>query len=282
MIASSLSRKILIGLMILFILYLFGLSGMIFRYTVLIPSLIFPDLQLWRLVTYPLAPDLLGLIIGSICFSIPGEEMEGILGTRQFGLLLLMVMLSSALMHVALFFDASGDAFRLAGPANPAIFMLVGFVYLFPHSEIRVLFFSIRSWVVVAVIGAIVLAETLAAWIGGLTPWLFFSYGGFGLMLGAVYFHTRYQKYAFLLKPIRSVERMVEKSGLASGSHKSVSAPVRQTQVSSGRIRMPFQKSVEVSDEERLNLILDRINEKGYGSLSDEEQRFLREYSRKL
>jgi hypothetical protein len=45
---------------------------------------------------------------------------------------------------------------------------------------------------------------------------------------------------------------------------------------------MPFQKSVEVSDEERLNLILDRINEKGYGSLSDEEQRFLREYSRKL
>ena len=280
MMASSLSRKILIGLMILFILYLFQLSGMISRFTILVPSMIYPGLELWRLVTYPLAPDLFGLIIGSICFSIPGEEMEGILGTRQFGLLLLMVMISSALMHVALFFGS--PAFGLAGPANPAIFMLVGFVYLFPHSEIRVLFFNIRSWVVVAIIAAIVLVETLTVWIGGRTPLLFFSYGGFGLMLGMVYFHTRYQKYAFLLKPIRSVERMVEKSGLASGSHKSAGAPLRQTQVSAGRIRMPFQKSIEMSDEERLNLILDRINEKGYSSLSEEEQRFLREYSRKL
>jgi membrane associated rhomboid family serine protease len=288
MMATSLSRKILIGSMVIFILFLFRILDPLVRYLVLTPESIIPDLQLWRLVTYVLVPGFFSLLIAGICFSVPGEELESMIGTRQFGILLLLVMLGAALMHIALFYGDHQPGRALAGPTNPAVFVLIGFYYLFPHSEIRVLFFNIRSWVLLAIIAALIVAETVYWWSHGATPWLFFSNGGFGLILGAIYFHTRYQKYAFMLRPIRTVERMVEKVGLTSGSRnqppprRTASVPYRGPAVSTVRVRNPFQRNVEMNDEERLNSILDRINEKGYDSLSEEEQRFLREYSRKL
>ena len=47
---------------------------------------------------------------------------------------------------------------------------------------------------------------------------------------------------------------------------------------------MPFQKAParEMNDEERLNNILDRISEKGYSDLTEDEQAFLRDYSGRL
>ena len=280
MMPSSLSRKILFGIILLFVLSLFGMGGFISRYTELMPPLVFPGMEIWRLLTYPLGYEFLGLIIGAICFSAPGEEMEQMLGTRQFGLLLLLVTIVTALMHMSIFF---GELEVLAGPVNAALFVLVGFVYLFPHSEIRVIFFSVRSWVVLAFIVSIIVAVTVFQWSEGYS-FLFFSRGGFGLVLGAAYFHVRFQKYAVLLRPIRSVERIVA-GGRGGGVLKPAAGAPRRAAVSqSTRLRMPFQKSSprEISDEERLNLILDRINESSYSSLSEEEKRFLRDYSGKI
>jgi hypothetical protein len=50
------------------------------------------------------------------------------------------------------------------------------------------------------------------------------------------------------------------------------------------RVRIPFQKpaSRELSDEERLNLILDKIHEKSYNALTEEEKKFLNDYSGRL
>ena len=50
------------------------------------------------------------------------------------------------------------------------------------------------------------------------------------------------------------------------------------------RVRATAQKSAprEISDEERLNLILDKINEKSFDSLTDDEKKFLSDYSGRL
>ena len=181
--ASSLSRKIFIGIMVMFVLSFFPpIRVLISGATVLVPSLVVPGLELWRLVTYPIAISLFGILIGSICFSVPGKEMESMLDSDSSGFLLI-VTVGSALMHLALFFGSSGLA--LAGPANPAIFILVGFVYLFPHSEVRLFFFNVRTSVIVSVIAAVMVTFTLYMWLdGGQSPLMFFSYGGFGLLLG--------------------------------------------------------------------------------------------------
>ena len=118
----------------------------------------------------------------------------------------------------------------------------------------------------------------------GGSPLLFFSDGGFGLLLGAVYFHLRFQKYPFLLRPIRSMERMTGRGKQMPVVHKPMASPRRASVSQPVRVRIPFQKAParEMTDEERLNVILDKISEKSYNSLTDDEKRFLSDYSGRL
>lgn len=280
MIASSLSRKILIGVVVLAIFHFIS-GGVLVKYVVMNPVAVVQGLQFWRLFSYVLAPDLFGLVMSFIAFSVPGEELEQMIGTRQFGLLLLMVVLIGSLLHLVLFF---GENVAMGGIASPAFFTFVGFVYLFPQSEVRLIFFNIRSWVLLAVMGGFALALALASINTAEGFWGFFPSGGLGLLLGGLYFHTRFQKYPFLLRPIRTVERMAGFGRLSSGPHKPAPAQRRTMAQQQVRVRIPFQKPAqrELSDEERLNLILDKIHEKSYDSLSDDEKRFLEDYSGKL
>jgi membrane associated rhomboid family serine protease len=281
MFASSLSRKILIASVILMILSFFGLAQMITTATVLVPSMVFPGMQVWRIATYPLAFELFGLILAVITFSIPGEELEAMLGIKQFALLLVLMTLFVGLMHTALFFKG---AIPLGGPANMAFFVMVGYVYLYPDSEVQVLFIKIRSWVLLALFGGILLAIVISSTSTLRDLLSFFPSGGFGLILGAAYFHARFQKYPFLLKPIRSVERIAGFSRFSPAARKPSPLQRRTATQQPVRVRIPFQKQVqrELTDEERLNMILEKINEKSYNSLTEDEKRFLQDYSGRL
>jgi hypothetical protein len=216
------------------------------------------------------------MIIASIAFGAPGEEVEQMLGTRRFGITLIALTLAAALLHLVTFFGANTP---LAGPGNLGIFVLVGFVYLFPHSEVRLIFFSVRSWVLLTFIAATVLFVSIFGAARGESPLTFFSNGGFGLLIGALYFHIKYQKYPLLLRPIQSVGRIF--SPTRESTWQGTQAQRRAASPQPARLRMPFQKAParELSDEERLNIILDRIGERGYDALSEDEKRFLQDYS---
>ena len=280
MVAASLSRKILIAVVILVAVH-FLTAGVMAGALVLEPFRVIPDLQLWRLLTYTLVPGWFGLLFAVIAFTVPGEELEGMIGSRRYGLLLLGVVLIAAALHMLLFYRGHTE---LSGVGNPAIFSFVGFVYLFPNSELRLLFFNIRSWVLLAFMaGALLCLGLVNAFYGG-SFWPFFANGGIGLLLGGLYFHARFQKYPFLLRPIRSMERMAGFGRYPSVSPRPAQAPRRAMTQQQVRVRIPFQKPVprELSDEERLNMILDKIHEKSYTALSDEEKKFLNDYSGRL
>ncbi len=278
----TLSRKILILCIVLFVLYLFRLGGYIDAFTTLWPYKVWPDWELWRLVVYPLAiGGIFDLLAASITFSAPGEELESMLGTRGFGFLLLCVVLGGALLQMVLFWN---EAIPLYGMINPTVFTLIGFVYLFPQSDIRVIFFNVRSWIILLLVATLALAEPiLLVTRGGVTPWIMVTHGGFGILLGLAYFHARYQKYAVLLGPIRSIERVAARMWIPSPT-KRTTAPQRVSTQQPVRIRIPFPKSAprEMTDEERLNMLLDKINEKGYAALNDEERLFLDDYSNRI
>ncbi len=280
MVAASLSRKILIAVVILLVVHILT-QGVMAGALVLDPYKVIPGMQFWRLLTYTLVPGWFGLLFSLIAFSVPGEELEQMLGTRRFGLLLLGVMLLLALLHMVVFY---GGHESLSGIANLPVFAFVGFVYLFPHSELRLLFFNIRSWVLLALMGGLILVMGIYAAFSEANFWTFFAGGGLGLLLGAVYFHLRFQKYPFLLRPIRTVERMAGFGRYPSRGQGVAPAQRRTMAHQQVRVRIPFQKPGvrELSDEERLNLILDKINEKSYGSLTEEEQKFLNDYSGRL
>lgn len=281
---GSLSRKILIALIVMFVLsWLPALGRPVFALFALTPERIVPDLELWRLVTHPFAVGgglPLALLFGAITFGAPADEVESMIGTRTFAKLLLAVAIGTAVVHTLLFF---GSGVPLAGPANITLFALLGFVYLFPHSEVRLIFFGVRGWILLTFILAVLLSITIYQTVQGASLFAFFSSGGFGLIFGAVYFHARYQKYPILLRPIRTVERVISRDR-SDGAWRASPTARKGTGPQPVRLRMPFQKAQprEMSDEERLNNLLDRISAKGYSDLSEEEQAFLRDYSGRL
>lgn len=283
MVATSLSRKIVVVTIILFLLALFGLLGMVLPYVLLFPDSVIPGLELWRLATYPLGIGFGSLILTAITFSIPGEEVEQFLGARRFGILLASVVLGVGLFHTLIFFGQPYPP--LGGPENIALFVLVGYVYLYPHSEIHLIFFSLRSGVLLGIVVGVILVVSLISTLQGGHALTFFINGGFGLIAGAAYFHFRYQKYPVLLGPIRGIERAFSRRSDAPATRES--RPTLQfgrggLGGGSAGSRAMEEKGGEGFSEERLNRILDRISEKGYEGLTEEEKKFLRDYSNKL
>lgn len=284
--ATSLSRKILLTYAVIFLLMLFGMSA-VFNALVLTPGAIYPGLELWRIFTYPLAPGFLDLLIVAICFSVPGEEVENMLGTRLFAMLLAAVVLAGAVLHII--FYAHAPATAMYGPVNASLFIFAGYVYLFPRSEVRLIFFSVPAKVLCLVLLAITAAAAAVQIANGVPVLVALEGGVLGIAAGAAYFHARYQKYPFLLKSIRSMERIAQFNRLSADEGSRPAAQRRSEQRRSPgpqgmRPRIGPQRGApgEMTDEERLNVILDKISEKSYGALSEEEKRFLREYSGRL
>ncbi|MCB0711286.1 MAG: hypothetical protein KDD67_03035 [Ignavibacteriae bacterium] len=274
--STTISRIIRIALVVLFILLLFRMGGL-FSWAYLSPELVWPLKEFWRLLTYPLALSFGGLLIGSIVFSQPGEEIEEMFGKRAFGLALLIVTLLTAGLHLLCFWER-GDIL-LQGPMNISLFVLVGFVYLFPASSVGIFFFRISSkiilWVSLGVVGVIGGLKIAA----GTSPLILLSEGMSGALFGAIWFHIIYQKYPLLLGPIRSLARILP----TRSEKKNVRPVVRgRTLRLARKEETPVKSEKQLSDEEKLNRILEKIGESGYESLNVEEQQFLDDYSSKL
>ena len=162
---------------------------------------------------------------------------------------------------------------------NISLFVLVGFVYLFPASSVGIFFFRISSkiilWVSLGVVGVIGGLKIAA----GTSPLILLSEGMSGALFGAIWFHIIYQKYPLLLGPIRSLARILP----TRSEKKNVRPVVRgRTLRLARKEETPVKSEKQLSDEEKLNRILEKIGESGYESLNVEEQQFLDDYSSKL
>lgn len=276
MLTVSISTVIRIALMILFVLALFQLLRLIDPYVSMRPDQIWPGLDFWRLFTYPIGRNFGGLLIGAIVFSQPGEEIEGMMGKRRFGLVLLIVTLLVSLLYVLLFFASPGP--RLAGPQNLALFVMVGYVYLFPDSSVRIFFFNVRSKILLLIMGLIVIAGTASEVSAGESLLVFLGEGGAGLILGAIWFHIVYQKYPILLGPLRAI------TGSGQKKKSERTRPVAAPRVS-GPVRIqrsPETPGKSMSDEDRLDRVLEQIGKQGYESLNPDDRKFLDDYSSRL
>lgn len=269
----SISTIIRVYMMVLFLLTLFGLSGFISGPTILIPSLVLEDLQLWRLLTYPLAPAFMSVLVGAVVFGQPGEEVEGMFGRKKFGLLLLVITLAVGGLHLLLF--ASSDP-PLAGLINQALFMMVVYVYLFPQSSVHIFFFSVRSIILLGLMLAAAIIWGVVLISGGaslLTPLVT---GLLGAIAGYLYAELSYGKHR-------------EASGLARRSARSRSGSMKGVTKGGGlrvihsMTRTKEPENAEIADDEtRMNKLLDKISDRGYDALTADEKEFLERYSSRI
>jgi len=272
---TSVSKKILVVIFVLWVLSFFGIGNLITERIALIPFKVFPTLELWRLVTFPFAFQAFGFLMGIVCFAMPAEELETFLGRNRFITLLVVVTLITAVFNMIVFYRTSEV---LSGMGNLALFVLTGYVYLFPNSELGLLFFQFKSkyllYSFVALLGLITI-------MGNMSIFHFFSLGGYGVLLGAIYFHLRYQKYGIFLRSIRRVENFVDGNQHQESVTYDSSLQTKIYSPPSKLAKQIFMMPVQ-TDEEMLNSILDKINEKGVESLTNDEKDFLDNYSKNI
>jgi membrane associated rhomboid family serine protease len=116
--------------------YLAGLlaPGRMFLLTVF-PEKVWPALELWRLVTYPMAViGIFNVLFGLLILWMFGWELESVFGSRRFGLFVLSSVVASAVLGcaVALLFPAAGTVAG-AGLSGLLTAMIVAWALLGPN-----------------------------------------------------------------------------------------------------------------------------------------------------
>ncbi len=104
------------------------------RLLAVFPELVWPALELWRLVTYPLAViGIFNALFGLLILWTFGWELESVFGSRRFGLFVLSSVVASAVLGclVALLFPRAG-AMAGAGLSGLLTAMIVVWALLGP------------------------------------------------------------------------------------------------------------------------------------------------------
>lgn len=280
----SISRSIFFGAFVLLLLSLFTVMVRVAPFLHLDPSLVMSG-EWWRVITYPLVPALLDLLVVAMAFSIPGEEIEAILGKQRFGLLLIASVILNGLLHLAVA-ESIGSNVVLIGSACLSLPVLVAYLYLFPYSGVRVFIFTVPAWGVLAIAGVLSLTSPLVELASGGSALPLLTSGLGPMILGLIYAHVRFQKYPVLLRTIRRFS--YPRAEPQQRRRSAVMAGVRQQRGVAVRVRAAQpqrwvrEENEPGSDEERMNALLDKINERGYEALSEAERKFLEEYARRL
>ena len=105
------------------------------RLLAVFPELVWPALELWRLVTYPLAViGIFNVLFGLLILWTFGWELESVFGSRRFGLFVLSSVVASAVLGcgVALLFPRAG-AMAGAGLSGLLTAMIVVWALLGPE-----------------------------------------------------------------------------------------------------------------------------------------------------
>ena len=104
------------------------------RLLAVFPELVWPALELWRLVTYPMAViGIFNVLFGLLVLWMFGWELESVFGSRRFGLFVLSSVVASAVLGcgVALLFPRAG-AMAGAGLSGLLTAMIVAWALLGP------------------------------------------------------------------------------------------------------------------------------------------------------
>lgn len=251
---------------------------------------VFPDILLepWQLVTYSfMHTGLLHIGINMLLLFWVGREFERMHGSQQFWTVYLTTAVGGALICLLLSPIApsiaggmsGGRSIPVLGASASVLGVLTTVAILYPYKQIRLLFFGIVPllWVVV---GFLVIDSLMALrpagntavaahWGGALTGFLYARHqqgtlgmlSGIGSLFGG---GSSRQTSPGLLRRIRSWFRTPTQTD---------ESPTQRPGGSNGAPNPPADRTKEV------DRILDKISEKGYDSLSDEEKRILYEAS---
>ena len=245
------------------------------------PSLVLANMQVWRLITFPLAPGTLeGILLFIITFYIFAPRLENFLSRGLLPVILLLLICLQGTLTTLVFWNSN---LKFEGMTGVSFFVLTLFtifnyekkIIISParaYKSYRFVFVLALIWAASVSINALFSGTELLIRNG--------SYMIFGVSFGFITYLqikitkkiisvTKKEPYISIPKPEELSLAMIAQNELKK-AHKKF------------RDEDYYFDDESLLTEEKLNEILDKISASGKESLTDEEVHFLEIYSRKL
>jgi len=208
----------------------------------------FQSLEVWRAITYPLYMGLFTVIGGGLIAYFFGSELETIIGTKRYAILLVSLVLSASVILYLI-----SPFAPLFGPLIISMFIIAGFVYLAPHTEIFLFGrIPVKVWILGLIYLVFSILPTQGTRLDTSSTNLFAPF--YAVLFAFVLFQILFRKYAFG----RGFFNLFARSGKKSNKSRTMDS--------------------ELSTQARVDAILDKISERGMQSLNEEERDFLKRY----
>ena len=259
-------------------------NNMLFNKLCLQPSLVITNFEVWRLFTYTFLPGTFeGILISVFALGFISFNIENKFNKIAFPLILILLMCLQGTLF-SLFFWKSNRVF--SGMEGISLFIITLYILLeFPNKTRQ---FKTHAYSSVVFTGLITILWFVSVMLHhsfrpneeALSSSI--TSGSFGISAGLFiflqikltqYFRQKKFKASVPTYPVPEPEEL-------SMAHKHKKEQYGTPKYYPDENYYP--DSEEVYTEDRLNEILDKINERGKESLSPEELRYLRDYSRKL
>ena len=240
--------------------------------------------QIWRPFTAGFLHNRFGvwhLLFNMLFLFWFGSRLEMRFGSAEFTAFYFASLLVSSLAYIGL--DLYTQSLIPAIGASGAIWGVVAlYAMLYPYEQIRIYFlFPVQIWLLALIYFIYDLHPVLLA----LSGENYFSGVGHAAHVGGAVFGFLYFKNGWRLMPLIDYIRGIQKpfANSQSRNYQSQNYPSNVRSDGPETIKLPGRfKRLHSEDEQRLDEILDKLSAQGQSSLTDEEQAFLEEASKKL
>ncbi len=231
-------------------------------YFSLIPHSVLYDFAIWQLFTYMfLHWGVFHILINMFVLWAFGTELERTWGTREFLKYYFICGVGAGIIQ--LIFNAwvfpENHMSSVAGASGAIFGLLLAFALLFPDREIYLLLFfvlPVRIQAKYLAMGAAAISLFFGFFANGNNQVAHFAHLG-GMLVGLIYLKLDWRLHA-------------------------VSAWIQRKRASREIVRQARRRQQEMRLRERVDAILDKINEVGYENLTEEEKEVLRKASQFL
>lgn len=249
----------------------------------LVPDWVVHKGAIWQLVTYmfmhgPPEPPMYipwHILSNMLILWMIGVELERYWGTRDFVLFYFACGIGAGLIHLLVSFAIDIEWIKVIGASGAIFGLLIAFGMLFPNRVITLLLMFILP--INIKVKYLVMVFGLLAFIGALSspggPEAHFAHLG-GMLVGFLY--LQYVKPSLRWGDIMFSNR----SGKAEAS--PLTKWFRQRTEKRRQMQVVRRRQQEVQLRERVDVILDKINEVGYENLSEDEKQILKKASQYL
>ena len=269
----------------------FFLKGRLSEYFVLNPEKIVTQFEYWRLISFPFAFSTNeAFVFFLIVFWFVSDNLEDMLRQSLYPALLLLLTLLQGVSMTLVYW---GKDVNIAGMEGISFFVLAFFIILNPASKVQL--FQLKPIPTMLFSALIITAWTsvkLMHFIGNdtLQSTIPFAAAGLGVLMGLmtsfqIKYIRRKQRKKFIEK---ANELKIPKAEELSMAFMSKYQKKRYSEHSEDENRNDLENDhFELSDdphenEDKLNEILDKMNDKGAEALSPSELEFLKKYSKTL